>query len=66
MDIEAAAALWAPAIFSRIRSIACTGSSPFGQTSAQFMMVLQRNSRYGIVVEIVEPLFWSRGRGCRR
>ncbi len=34
-----------PAIFSRIRSIACTGSSPFGQTSAQFMMVRQRNSR---------------------
>ena len=34
-----------PAILSRMRSIACTGSSPFGQTSAQFMMVRQRNRR---------------------
>ena len=34
-----------PDIFSRIFSIAWTGSSPFGQTSAQFMIVRQRNNR---------------------
>jgi hypothetical protein len=34
-----------PAIFSRMRSIAYTGSNPYRQTSAQFMMVRQLNSR---------------------
>jgi hypothetical protein len=45
VDVEAAAVLGQAGDLQSDRSIARTGSSPFGQTSAQFMMVRQRNSR---------------------
>ena len=54
-------------ISSLILPIALVGFSPFGQTSTQFMMVWQRNSRYGSSRLSRRPaVSWSRLSAMKR
>ena len=54
-------------IISLILPIALVGFSPFGQTSTQFMMVWQRNSRYGSSrLSRRSPVAWSRLSAMKR